>query len=65
MISHESKPFTFQYNDSTFTAYVRYYEGGDCDVELDGDGEFSPEVYEIAWAVAEAEGLMEPPDNAA
>lgn len=57
MISHESKPFTFEYNDSTFTAYVRYYESGDCDVELEDDKD-SPEAYEIAWFVAESLGLI-------
>lgn len=59
----ESKRFTFYLNGSVYTAYVRYYDDGDYDVELDGDEEFSSEVYDYAWEVAEAEGLMGSPDD--
>lgn len=59
---NESKRFTFYLNDSIYTAYVRYHADGDCDVELDGDGDFSADVYDYAWETAEALGLMEQDD---
>lgn len=56
----ESKPFTFAYDGHTFTAYVRYHEDGDWDVELVEDFNCA-EAYDIAWQVAESLGLMPEP----
>lgn len=61
LIIDESKRFRFKLNGETYTAYVRYYEGGDCDVELEGSSE-NPEAYEVAWAVAENKNLLSQPE---
>lgn len=59
----ESKRFTFYLDGNVYTAYVRYHEDGDCDVEIDGDGDFSPEAYEYAWDIADSQGLMDKDEN--
>lgn len=54
----ESKPFTFAYAGQIFTAYVRYHEDGDHDVELENDHD-CPEAYDLAWELAESKGLLD------
>ena len=52
----ESEPFEFSHNGEKYTAYVRYYDDGDCDVELDyyDDG-----AHDKAWEIADRMGLFD------
>ena len=56
-IIDESKPFEFSHNGEKYTAYVRYYDDGDCDVELDYD---NAEAHDRAWEIADNMGLFDP-----
>lgn len=55
-ITDESEPFKFSHEGEEYTAYVRYYEDGDCDVELDYD---NPQAHDKAWKIADLLGLFE------
>lgn len=52
-----SKEFTFIHNNETYTAYVRYYDDGEHDVEVVGD-DAPAVVYDVAWQVAESLELL-------
>lgn len=56
-IIDESKEFEFSHNGEKYTAYVRYYDDGDCDVEMDSD---NPEAHDRAWEIADSMGLFDP-----
>ena len=53
----ESEPFEFSHNGEKYTAYVRYYDDGDCDVLLDYD---NPEAHDRAWEIADNMELFDP-----
>lgn len=58
MIEKESVKVKFNYSGTTYTAYVRYYEDGSHDVEIEGDD--APDiVYDAAWEEAEKLGLID------
>ena len=52
----ESKPFEFVCGETPHTAYVRYYNNGDMDMEISSDNP-SEKAYEQAWVRAEELGL--------
>lgn len=56
-IIDESKQFTFHCNGIPYKACVRYYNSGDCDVEIEGD-DVNSVVYDAAWVCAERLGLI-------
>lgn len=56
-IIDESGQFVVDCNGKKYTAIVRYYSNGDCDIELNDDGA-SSEVYDAAWDKAEKLGLI-------
>ena len=56
-VINESKPFEFVYEGTSHTAYVRYYNSGDTDVEITTDLT-SDKAYDKAWDVAESLGLL-------
>lgn len=58
-IIDESKPFEFSHNGEKYTAYVRYYDDEDCDVELLLDYD-NPEAHDRAWEIADSMGLFDP-----
>ena len=53
----ESKTFQFFHDGLSHTAYVRYYENGDRDIEILSDSP-SDKAYDKAWDVAEELGIM-------
>ena len=50
--THESKPFDFIYQGRPLTAFVRYYDDGEMDIET------QDEAQDKAWEVAESLGLL-------
>jgi hypothetical protein len=50
--THESKPFDFIYQGRPLTAFVRYYDDGEMDIET------QDEAQGKAWEVAESLGLL-------
>jgi hypothetical protein len=52
----ESKPFEFVCEGTSHTAYVRYYNNGDMDMEITTDNPIA-KAYDQAWVKAEELGL--------
>lgn len=53
----ESPQFIVEVNSTDYTAIVRYYSNGDCDISLNDDDAPS-EVWDAAWEKAEQLGLI-------
>lgn len=54
----ESKRFDFLHQGHPHTAYVRHYEDGSMDVEIESPDDPTEKAYDWAWDVAESLGLL-------
>ena len=50
--------FNFELDNVTYYAYIRYYEDGTFDVEIDAEDP-PEEAYERAWEIADSEGYFD------
>lgn len=57
MIENQTIKVKFNCSGTTYTAYVRYYEDGSHDIEIEGD-DAPAEVYDFAWDYLDKEGYL-------
>lgn len=54
----ESSPFEFTHDGVQHNAYVRHYDDGDVDIEIESPNDPTAKAYDEAWDVAESLGIL-------